>query len=294
MYYILFFLYTAQIGVFAITYLIPPLNLTYSSKKNGLVPLTSSTVSTAINLKPNKSVLTAYIRIYLLCLTSIACLFSYFATLNFWHGDFHGGEASFLLASKTLFAYLKLSAALVFPFFFLLQALIQQRRSGRPISDCCISLQSIQQVALYCFLFLNVVPLSELAKLTLGLSNLQHDLVELLVAWGAADAIMPIAVLSILVHMKRAMAMHNIQIPSFKSFLTYGFSMKNREYNLMVSDADFSVDELEGKSDSFVSKLVDVAWHIGNREKAELISNYLVERQKIENPKLWVNTDEQA
>lgn len=292
MFFLVILIYVSHIVLLALPHLTPQPRFMYSCKKKGLVPLTSATVVTGISPRPNNSVLIAYAKIYLLSLTIVTGLFSYFAALNFWHGDFLSGDAMVLPSKHILLAYLKLSAGLVFPLFFLLQVMIQRRRSGRAIFDCGISLQSIEHSALYCYLVLNIVPLLELAKLGLGLSGFQPFLIRSFVLWGAVEAICPIIVVMLVATFKRTSAAYNLHIPNLRSLLTYGFSLKNREYNLMVSDSDFTVDQLEDKPDNFVIKLIDVAWHLGDREKAELISNYLVMRQKAESRKILVSTDE--
>jgi hypothetical protein len=230
--------------------------------------------------KSHKSVQSAHLRIYGICLSLAVCIFMALIQQNIFNADFASPYTTYDAIVKVLMAYLQLATCISLPLFVLLQSALQSKRTGKSIVACCKSFESLVQIPLFYFLILDLIPLVTLIQLSLGNAILSPDLATSFAMTAAIQAIYPLLIFGVLRNAHRTTTLLNLNIRNPVQYFRHGFSLRNLEYNLFLSNTTVDLHSLDSKPDSFVIKLTEIAAATGHMDKAEIISEYLVERQQ--------------
>jgi hypothetical protein len=253
-----------------------------------------------------KPVQIAQLRIYGFCIALAMCLFSLFSALNFWRGYFPFPSSETVAGGHTLIAYVWLTLGLITPLFYALQVALERVITRESIRQCCLAFQPILHLLFFTTALFYILPLVEAVKLTLGLSSLHIDVVRFFIALSAVIGIWPVLPIFIMVFFKssyigagfREIGSKDfifrqpflnaplcpilftvlLSLPSSRASLK-GMRTKDLIFQIQFLNAqDFSLELLESKPDQDIDTLIAVARFSRNMEKAELISNYLLNR----------------
>ena len=135
-----------------------------------------------------------------------------------------------------------------------------------PSVQCELFMQSVVQILLFSVIAFLVLPICEAARVSLGLSGTPEWLVRDLFGVSIALSTIPSAALALSIvfilpeGLKRLKAS---EIQSYKNFL---------------KEENFHVSLLEEKADEEVNKIITVANHFGELDKAEVLSSVLLKR----------------
>ncbi len=207
----------------------------------------------------------AQLRIYGLCLTIAMILQTVFISLNFWHASMHFVYGKILPSPIIMLGYQLLSMAMVSPLFVGLQVELNRRFNANSLAKRS-HMQSVVQILLFSVIAFLVLPICEAARVSLGLSGTPEWLVRDLFGVSIALSTIPSAALALSIvfilpeGLKRLKAS---EIQSYKNFL---------------KEENFHVSLLEEKADEEVNKIITVANHFGELDKAEVLSSVLLKR----------------
>lgn len=213
------------------------------------------------------------LRIYSGCLFLTIILFVAFSMANFLAGWFSTPADETVAMGRTLMVYLGLSVALVSPIFYIFQACLERDTKGKMLKTCLWgSLQPLMHFFIFCAVLLYFLPLIELAKLSLGLSNIPSEGVYFFICTSSIYGIFPFAAYLVISILRSSPAFY-VYFDKSESFDLV------REQQKLLLQQNFSLAMLDDKSDDYIITLSKVAKGSGDLERANEITNYLVERK---------------
>lgn len=206
------------------------------------------------------------LKIYGLCLGLAGILFCLLNSLNPLRAPIELEIHKWTIWSGlSLLSYVAVCISMVMPFFHLLQGAFNQRF----LHKSNLHFSKFEHMLLFCTVALYVLPLFEALRFSLGYSPFPAWLVKDIFRVCVAFSTFPLSLLGVLISFK----------PGF-----YGPEFKgvNREqilsYIEFLKDRNFDPAQLEQNPDHEIITIIAVAKQIGDLDKAELLSETLMNR----------------
>lgn len=207
----------------------------------------------------------AQLRIYGLCLTLSTFLQSIFTVLNFWHAPMQSTYGKFLPTILVMLSYQLLSIAIVSPLFISLQLELNRRLSA--ISSAPRSQKKyVLQILLFIVIACVILPILEGARVALGLSGTPEWVARDLFRLSIAVSTVPTAALGFFIAFIRPKELRKLKDSEFRS------------YKSLLEEDNFQLLHLEKQTDEEIIKIISVANHMGELDKADVLSNELLNR----------------